>query len=255
MTDATTATTAAGPRKRPALPIPAEGEVGGWLTRCARTCVQLFAHPEASFAKCPEPVDHGRVLRFLATLRIPLWLVAVALAGFLLVTSEGPEPIKSRSIHNFIDPQAARAISTWLLLMVPVGLPVLYFLAGLVAHIGIALTGGAPRSIGASMRAVGYALAPALVAIGLLDIPLYLGLLEGAGPSLGYTYALGAVLFLFLSQAGVALARTHQIGVARGFVVAVLPLLVFGAATYARASLELTEVPGVPKPTDPYFVP
>ena len=44
----------------------------------------------------------------------------------------------------------ARVLSLWILLMIPVGLPLLYFIEGLVAHVGVALTGGASRSIGAS---------------------------------------------------------------------------------------------------------
>ena len=51
-------------------------------------------------------------------------------------------------------PPLAEALSSWLVLMVPVGMPLLYFLGGLMAHIGMALTGGASRSIGASMRAI-----------------------------------------------------------------------------------------------------
>lgn len=228
-----------------------ETDEGPWAVRAGRTIVQLLREPSASFAKCPEPVDHGRVLRFLATLRFPPWVVLVLVLAYRRVSADGPSMEPMRSVYLLVDASLAQALSSWIVLMVPVGMPLLYFFGGLLAHIGIALTGGAPRSIGATMRAVGYALGPALLAIGLLDLPLYLTSLSAEI----YLGVVGAVALLFLVQAGVALARTHQIAVARGFLVALVPLLVLVTASLGRAILELETLPFMPSPEARYYVP
>ncbi len=233
-----------------AIPVEQPGD-GGWASRVVRTLIQLQFHPSASFRRCPEPVEHGRILRFLGTLRLPPWIVLLSLLGWQLVTRDGPEPIPTRSIHQVLEPPVAEALSTWLLLMVPVGLPLLYFFGGLFAHIGIALTGGAPRSIGATMRAVGLALGPALLAVALLDVPLYLGHMPGTV----YVWVMAFVGVMFLVHVGIAVARTHQIALARGFLVALLPLFTLMGATLGRAALELEELPFVPPPASPYYVP
>jgi hypothetical protein len=222
-----------------------------WLVRAGRTLTQILLHPSASFRACPEPVKHGRVLKFLATLRLPPWIVLVCILGFRFATATTPTVAPMRAIYQYIDAPVAQALSAWIVLMVPVGLPLLYFVAGLFAHIGIALTGGAPRSIGASMRAVGYAMGPALLLIGVLDLPLYL--FDVAGEL--YLSIIGAVALLLLVQAGIALARTHQIGLARGFMVALVPTLVLVAVTLGRAMLELSSVPFLPSPDIPYYIP
>jgi hypothetical protein len=216
-----------------------------------RTFVLLLLRPSASFRVCPEPVAHGRVLRFLATLRLPAWVVLVAVLALDRVRAGGPQPEPLRAIHVLVDPALAQALSAWLLLMVPVGLPLWYFAGGLVAHVGIALTGGAPRSIGATMRAVGYASGPAMLAIGLLDIPLYLGRLETDT----YLLVLGAVTLLFLANAGIAIARTHQIGLSRGLLVALLPAVILSGANLGRAGLALIDMPGLETPDNPYYIP
>jgi hypothetical protein len=155
-------------------------------------------------------------------------------------------------IHRFLEPPLAHVLSVWLVLMVPVGIPLLYFVAGLTAHVGVALTGGAGRSIGASMRAVGLALAPALLAIGILDLPLYLGGIAGRT----YTGVFGVVTGLFLVQVGIGLARTHRLAVARGLLVALVPTVVLYGATLARASLVLPDMPGLLPPTESrYYIP
>lgn len=207
--------------------------------------------PWRAFAKCPEPVDHGRVLRFLATLRLPLWVV---LMGWLLVIelrTPGFAAIEHRSVHTFVDAQLARVLSAWLLIMVPVGLPLLYFSAGLLAHVGIGLTGGAGRSPGATMRAVGFALGPALLAVTLLDLPLHLGALEGTV----YFTALGIVTVLSWALAAIGVGRTHRISLFRGVLVTILPMVTFFAVTSGRAALDLRSLPGVPAPQSPYYIP
>jgi hypothetical protein len=155
-------------------------------------------------------------------------------------------------IHAFVAPPLARVLSLWIVLMIPVGVPVLYFIAGLAAHLGMSLTGGAPRSIGATMRAVGYSMGPALLLISVLDLPLYLGQIDGF-PYLG---AVMVVVLWFLWQTGMALTQMHRVGVLRGFLVALVPTLFLGSVTVARALLVLHDVPFLPPPSgSPYYIP
>lgn len=232
------------------LPVEQRGRVQ-WLQACVQTLARTIARPSESFRRCPEPIAHGRALGYLATLRLPPWVMLMTVATVQLLSRDRPPPMPLLPIHSLLDPALTQALSTWLVLMVPVGLPLLYFLGGLVAHVGIALTGGAPRSIGATMRAVGYALAPALLAIAVLDVPLYLARV----PGMAYVGFLGAVTLAFLVIAGITLARTHQISLARGFLVALLPALVLAATTGGRAVLVLDEVPGLEAPDSPYYIP
>lgn len=162
-----------------------------------------------------------------------------------------PRPIELQSIHTFVDPAMAQALSTWLLLMVPVGLPLLYFAGGLLAHVGIGLTGGAPRTIGASMRAVGYALGPSLLALALMDLPLYFDVLPIQ--VFGILWVVIGLTFWVLSA--IALARTHRISLARCFLVALLPFFTFMVAILLRASLHLQTIPGMSEPIGDYYIP
>jgi hypothetical protein len=233
-------------------PIPLEVDDGsGWLSRCRRTLWALVLHPVQSFRVCPEPIAHGRVMRLLATVRLPAWVVLVGLLAIRHGTAAEGEGVPMRAIYAFVEPSLSRVVSLWILLMIPVGLPLLYFIEGLVAHVGVGLTGGASRSIGASMRACGYVLALVLAVVGLVDIPLYLGHM----PGVAYLGILGVMTLLHWGLVGVALAKTHQISVPRGWLVAILPTLVFAAVTLLRALPELAEVPGLPPPGGEYAVP
>lgn len=223
----------------------------GWSWRVRQTLFALLARPRRSFVYVQEPVDHASALRFLLSVRLPLWglLLAVLLAQAL----QGPiQAIVYRPAHEVLDPRLTDALSLWVLLMTPVGVPLLYFTLGIAAHVSVALTGGAPRSIAASMRAVGYAIAPALLGVALLDLPLHLGLL----PSVAYGAALAVLTLLVFVLAGCALTGTHQIRAERGFVVAVVPAVLFALAQAGRAVLVLHELPGWSPPDGmPYYVP
>lgn len=208
-------------------------------------------HPAQSFRVCPEPIAHGRVMRLLATMRLPAWVVLVGLLAVRYATAPAGAGVPMRAIYGLVEPSLARVLSLWILLMIPVGLPLLYFVEGLVAHIGVALTGGASRSIGASMRACGYVLALVLLVVGLVDIPLYLGYMPGAA----YVGILAAMALLHWGLLGVALAKTHQVSIPRGWLVAILPTLVFVAVTLLRALPELADVPGLPTPGGDYALP
>ncbi|MCH9685520.1 MAG: hypothetical protein K0V04_29070 [Deltaproteobacteria bacterium] len=238
-------------RDRP-RPIPLEANDGGpWLARCRKTLVALTLRPWQSFEVCPEPIDHGRVMRLLATLRLPPWIVLLVALAVQQATAVEGTGIPMRAIYVVIEPPLARVLSLWIVLMIPVGLPLLYFVSGLIAHIGVAVTGGASRSIGASMRACGYALGLALLVVGVVDIPLYLGRMPGEV----YLVMLGVMGLVFWGLSAIALARTHRIALARGCIASLLPTVVFVAATFGRAMLELSEIPGLPPPGNGYALP
>jgi hypothetical protein len=101
------------------------------------------------------------------------------------------------------------------------------------------------------MRAVGYAMAPLYLLIGALDLALYTRPL--AGEIYIGAFAAGVLSFLWLGS--FTLARTHAISLPRGFLVALLPAVVISGVTLARASLELTSIPGIAAPQQPYYVP
>ena len=199
---------------------------------------------------------HASVLGYLATLRLVPWVLLDHMARRFVRKPAGPspEPIATRPIHRIVDPALAESLATWLLLMVPVGMPLLYFCGGLLAHIGVALTGGAARSIGASMRATGYALGPALLGIAWFDLPLYTIGLDARV----YAVFLALAGFVFFYVCAVAMARTHQIHIVRGVVVSLLPLCLLVGVTAARGALILDApwleemLPGQPSP---YWVP
>lgn len=244
-----------------ALPIewPTEGargsvadppELPGLWWRVWASLAALLRSPRWSFAYVQEPVAHGAVLRLLLAVRLPLW---GALLAVLVVEAWLPQgATRLQPIHAVLDPRLCEVLSLWLLLMVPIGVPLLYFGLGMATHVALALTGGAPRSIAASMRASGYALAPALIGIAAIDIPLHLGLL----PASAYLKLLGFVGLVFFHQLGQALTGTHAISLLRGYLVAVVPLVMVLAAQLGRALLVLPDFPGWSvSASHPYFIP
>ena len=224
---------------------------GGWARRTARTLWIGLRSPRALFLRCPEPIDHGAALRYLATLRLLPWLVLVSWLAVSWMRSPEPEVALSRAIHAFIDPAMGQAVSVWLLLMVPVGMPMLYFVCGLVCHVALGLTGGASRSVGASMRAVGYAMGPALLGVAVLDALLFTAGLDG----LVHLLVTAAVMALFLRGAALGLASTHHIHLVRAILVALVPAALLTGAFYGRAMLLLDDPPGLPAPPSKYVVP
>jgi hypothetical protein len=238
------------PRSR-ALPL--ETDTGKrWLVRCVKTLVQLVVSPGASFREVEEPVAHGRTLAFLATLRLPLWFLALSWALIRWVVADGPGELKRTSVlGEVIGAQFADVLRLWLLLLVPIGLPMLYFFAGVLAHIGMALTGGARRSIGASMRAVGLALAPSMLLVGILDFML---VALDASPEV-WLILIGLAAVLAAGLLTVAMARTHSTSVIRGILVAILPLAFFVSVTAGRGLLEFYRLPYMPAPEIDSYAP
>lgn len=190
----------------------------------------------------------------MATLRLVPWVLLITWLGISFFQDAPREAVDSRAIDLVVDPALGESLATWLLLMVPVGMPLLYFGSGLLAHIGVALTGGASRSIGASMRATGYALGPALLGIAWLDLPLYTVGLDVL--IYGAFLLVAGLVFFYVSAA--ALARTHQMHIARGLVVSLLPLCLLVGVTGMRGALILDDEgleAFLPQPPSPYWVP
>jgi len=245
------------PVEWPRQPQPADGvvaedeeELPGWGWRVRRTLTALLLRPRKSFAEVQEPVSHAAVLGFLATVRLPLWIVIVAIVG-AQAAMDVTGTTALRPIDEILDPRLADVLSTWLLLMVPVGLPLLYFFAGILTHVALALTGGAPRSIAATMRATGYALAAPLAVMSIAEVPLYLGVLT----SVPYLGLLGLMALLFFHQLAYALAGTHRIPLLRGILVGLVPLALFIGAAAGRALFLLPDLPGWTAPgVSPYLL-
>jgi hypothetical protein len=242
------------PRSR-ALPL--ETDIGKgfgkrWLGRCVRTLGQLIVSPGKSFRVVEEPVSHGRVLAFLATLRLPGWLLALGVAGYMSMTTEFPELKRPSVIGDFMrDALFADVLRLWLLFLVPLGLPMLYFFGGILAHMAMALTGGARRSIGATMRAVGLALAPSLLLVALLDL---LVVAVEVSPEVWIMILAVAGLFA-VALLALAVARTHSTSLIRGFLVAGLPVAFFFALTAGRGLLEYYRLPFMEAPPIDSYAP
>jgi hypothetical protein len=235
------------PRSR-TLPIEADRD-GGWLRRTGKTLVQLLSSPNASFRAVEEPVSHARVLLFLATLRLPLWLLTVTwMAAEAWLTRDEIGPMRYPSvIGELLGAQFADVLRLWLLLMIPLGLPLLYFFGGILAHAAMAMTGGARRSIGASMRAFGLAIAPALLVVGVLDFAVIV--LDATPENWAGTAAFAGLLSFTLIA--IALARTHSTSLLRGLLVALLPAALFVAALTGRGLLETNRYPFMAAPELP----
>ncbi len=226
-------------------------QLPGTAWRLVFTIVQLLRRPIRSFARVQEPVAHGTALGFLAAVRLPIWL-GLIVTFIVFSATGGPTPTRIRPAHSLFDPRLVEALSLWLLLLVPAGLPLIYFFNGIFSHVALSLTGGAPRSIGATLRATGYALAPALLCVSLLDIALHT-------VGLGFTtfaIAAGVIWLMFFIQLGCALTGTHNIPAIRGFLVAFIPAGLPILILCARAYLVLEDFPGWAPPVGmKFFVP
>lgn len=232
-----------------ACPVEGPGDVK-WWPAALRTVGRLFRDPARMFRGVREPVTHSRIVALLATVRLPLWGLTIAALGIIAFTG-GLEPrVHDRALGLFVAPPIVEALSVWLMLLVPLGLPAMYFFGGLLAHLGLSLTGGAHRSVGASMRAFGLAVVPVLLLVGLLDIPLYLGLI---GPMVYFGVLRVALLADFVLLA-LALSWTHRVSVIRCFLVAPLPIALLMGAIGLRALTVLPHLPGQPPAPTPDYV-
>ncbi|MGB1699071.1 MAG: Yip1 family protein, partial [Nannocystaceae bacterium] len=153
----------------------------------------LVRRPFARSLTIREPVGHASVIRLMWAVRWPTWLlcsVPVFLAFVGSVIGDPPaadigatgswvdglrawcdDQIVAPSLLDEMMPSFfVRSLRVWLLLMVPLGIPLVYFLAGITAHVVLVLTGGAPRSMGTTMRAIGLAVVPVSLVYGVMDV-------------------------------------------------------------------------------------
>ena len=233
--------------------LPVELADGGWWRATLSTLAALMLRPGASFRAVEEPVSHGPALSFIASLRLPTWgaLMSVFLVSWFTAPPDTMSAIKSSIASDLLGLQLSQVASFWLLLMVPLRIPVVYFLAGLWGHIVMALTGGAHRSIGASMRALGFAFAPFALVVGILEVGI---VLLDLSPEL-WAIVFGTTAAFAWAAAAFALARTHETTVVRGLFVALVPLLVFCIDAGGAAAFELAHLPWVPPVDSPYYLP
>jgi hypothetical protein len=235
--------------------LPVELAPGNWWRATLSTFVALLFRPGASFRAVEEPVAHGPALAFVASLRLPTW--AVVMAVYLLRWIDAPPDtfavIKSSVAADVLGLQLAEVTSIWLLMMVPLRIPVLYFAAGLSGHIVMALTGGANRSIGASMRALGFAFAPLALVVGVLEFGL---VLFGLSAEV-WIVTFAAVALIVWVMASFALARTHEATVVRALFVALVPLAVVCIDAAGSAAFEIQQLPflAAPAPEAAYLLP
>lgn len=221
--------------------LPVEVAHGGWWRATLATLTSLLVCPNRSFRAVEEPVAHGPALAFIVSLRLPTWGVLMAL--YLISWVEAPPdtlaPIRSSVASEALGLQLADVCATWMLLMVPLRIPIIYFAAGLAGHMVMTLTGGAHRSIGASMRALGFAFAPLALVVGALELGL---VVFGLSPEM-WTIVFASTTSIAWVAASIALARTHEATVVRGLFVSLVPLLVFCGDAVGAASFELESLP------------
>jgi hypothetical protein len=136
--------------------------------------------------------------------------------------------------------------------MVPAGLPLLYGAAGLTTHLALVLTGATWRPLAATLRAVGLALVPAALVVGIAELALRLG---GVSAAVYLTIVASAAL-VYLGFATLGVARTQACGASRAALAALLPMGLVVAAPVLRGLLELPGVPFLPPATtSPYYIP
>lgn len=217
--------------------------VGGLLRDLAR--------PKLLFGEFSEPVRHEQVLALLSLVRFPAWLTVVAFLAVRFWTRDMP-PLMTPNAFPGIDGAMMRVVSIWALLMVPLGLPLLYFAGGLLAHLGLSLTGGGARSIGASMRAVGLAALPSFVVVSTVEILIHVPEAFNEWLVLALV-GVGGLLQYVLSAYG--LAKSHRVSMVQTVFVAMLPVILMCGVTLARVTMVLGYVPGTPPPPpEPYYV-
>lgn len=252
---------------------------GRWWASLAMLAWRPFSRP----VHIREPVGHTAVVKLMWAVRWPTWLLCavpifvvfgLSIGGRVLgvdgLEVVGAQPGSSdggglaalalKSVEIVEAPGAlggdvpgslAQSLRVWLLLMVPLGIPLVYFAAGMTAHVVLVLTGGAPRSMGTTMRAVGLAFILPSLCYGLMDVGVTYGVLPPLGWGVGFlviTAWLGGRMFF-----GV---RCLQ-GLARRRSLAVIPpaLLVLTLGVLMRAALVLPYLPGAEVPaTQRYHV-
>ena len=247
------------------LPVedPTRTDLGRWFASLRI----LVSRPFARAVRMDAPVAHAGVVSLMWAVRWPTWMICSlpVFVAFLASAAPGgaadvgdpaaPAGLVSLAAGHMAAPSAlelvlpaffAQSLRVWLLLMVPLGVPLVYFAAGLAAHVVLILTGGAPRSMGTTMRAVGLAFIPPSLVLGIMDVGASFGLL---GPEvwLACFVAVGAWLGVRIFFG----VRRLQ-GLRRRRTLAVVPvsLLVLTSGVMLRATLVLPNLPGAPPPPE-----
>jgi hypothetical protein len=177
------------------LPLedPTRRDLGRWW----ESLLLLMRRPFSRTLTIREPVGHASVVRLMWAVRWPTWLLCSAPIFLVFGASvhgefRGAQAVAGASgggawvagavafsnaqvaagslMDAFMPSFFVHSLRVWLLLMMPLGIPLVYFMAGIVAHVVLVLTGGAPRSMGITMRATGLAFVPVSLLYGVLDV-------------------------------------------------------------------------------------
>lgn len=221
-----------------------------WFRRVVETLLRIVVAPSNCFRQVTEPVDHTRILKFLAWTRLPSWAFACGWIGtenwlpfFSGVAPSGLLEFPVPTVwESFFGLWLTEALSIWLLLMVPIGIPLLYFFGGIVAHITMAMTGGTSRSIGSSMRCFGLASAPLMLCSGYLEMSLRIGWI---GPQIWVIGCIPAMIVAYYVLA-IGLARSHDASWIRAYAVAIVPWAFLSLVIIGRNSLAWEDWPQLP---------
>ena len=247
------------------LPVedPARTDLGRWLASLRL----LMTRPFARAVRMDEPVAHAGVISLMWAVRWPTWLlcslpvfVAFLASAWPGVPAEGGDPTASAGLvdmatRHMAAPSAlelvlpaffAQSLRVWLLLMVPLGVPLVYFAAGLAAHVVLILTGGAPRSMGTTMRAVGLAFIPPSLVLGLMDVGASFGLL---GPE-AWTSCFVVVGTWLGVRIFFGVRRLQGLRRRRTLAVVPITMLVLTSGVLLRATLVLPNLPGAAPPPE-----
>jgi hypothetical protein len=212
------------------------------------TMGRALRRPAAAFQRVREPVAHAPLLELMAWARLLPWLPTLLVVAWSAWRSGALHtgPAGTTALDAAIGPAVALAGSLWLLALVPLGLPLLYFLGGVAGHLGVLLSGGVRRSVGASMRAFAITSAPVLLVLSCAELGVVLGLLTPEA----WLAVLAASALVHVIFTGIALARTHEALLLRGWLVAPLVTTILILGFVARAGLLLPRWPGEPPPRE-----
>jgi hypothetical protein len=229
--------------------LPVEGERRGMLASL-RTMGRALMRPAAAFRRVREPVAHAPMLELLAWARLLPWVPTIVVVAWSAWRSGALQagPASPTALDTVVGPAFAFVASLWLLALVPLGIPVLYFLGGVAGHLGLVLSGGVRRSVGASMRAFAVASAPILLLLSLAELGIALRVVT---PEVWFGI-LNLAAVLHVTFTGVAMARTHEASLLRGWMVAPLMTTILVLTFVVRAGLLLPRWPGEPPPREDF---
>ncbi len=210
-----------------------------WPWIYLKSWFEVAARPASGFRRILEPVDHGPVICTVAAFRLVPWAVA-AIAIVAAWLSGSPLRVGSLGwLASSVDGGMIHALSRWLFWLAPLLVLLTYVGAGLMCHLALALTGGARRSVGASMRAFGLGALPGLSLMYVLEPVL---VLHAVMPEVWLWLLIGSALAVLIGATR-AFSQTHEIAWWRALVVVLPAVCVVVACVGARTILELERLP------------